>query len=351
MAVPIWRDYRVTLAQDADSAIYRICRDTTDNVVYYGKAWRRPNETDVVVCINDIAADYISNDIPRLPDAYDDNGIAETPLHPVNLIIQVQDGTTGQYATVDNVTFARDYSYNYAHSGIISVPIRHTWSRQAPYVLTVNTSQRLTIEIYKGDAIIKVINYDAAKVLQNDYNADFSADFARFATLTDNAVVAVDLSRYTTATRVVFTNGDTIESVILVDTCSDFVLYYLNSYGGWDGYIIDGALAPSFGVERGTFNRDYLNDYPESAGVVNYRNDITRRAQVRTGWLTDGESETMAHNLFASPLVYLYNIKAEVLTPVRLTGADYEVKTYNLNSGNLVNYALDIEVTRTYTRR
>lgn len=320
-------------------------------MVYFGKAWRRPNDTAVSVCINDIAADYLSNAIPRLPDAYDTDGVALVPLHPVTLIVQVQDATSGAFTTVDTVTFVRDYSYNADFVGVISAPILHTWDKRAPLVTTIDTAARLTVQIYEGDIVIKTITIDATKVLQNDFNADFNADFARFATTPDNAIVAVDLSRYTHATRVELTNDDNITRVTLVDTCADFALYYLNSHGGWDGYIIDGALAPSFGVERGTFNRDYINDDPSNSGIINYRNDITRRAQVRTGWLTDWESKTMANNLFASPLVYLYNITAETLTPVRLTGSDYEIKTYNLNGGNLVNYALDIEVTRNYTRR
>ena len=350
MTHPIWRDYLVTLPTDTDNALYRICKDTPDNPVYFGRAWKRPNTPEVQICINDIAADFFTNTIPRLPDAFDTDGLAVIPLYPVTLFVQVQN-TDGTFTTVDTITFVRNYGYNPDIPDVTSVPIRNSWNRQLPYLLTINTHQRLYIKIYEGDAIIKTINFDTTQRLQNDYSTDFNSDYSKFGTLPPTSAVAIDLKRYQHATRVELINGDDVTRITIVDSCSNWALYYLNSFGGYDGYIIDGALAPSFGVERGVYNRDYINDNLSDTAVVNYRNDITRRAQVRTGWLSDSEARIMAANLFASPLVYLYNAYTSSLLPVRLTGTEYEVKSYALNGGQLVNYALDVEVTRRYTRR
>ena len=60
MAVPLWKDYVVNLGT-GDSIQYRILLHDVEYVIYTGKAYKKPGETNITVKVNDICADYIVN--------------------------------------------------------------------------------------------------------------------------------------------------------------------------------------------------------------------------------------------------------------------------------------------------
>ena len=98
-AVPIWKDYYVTL-----SGIFRIIVDTGD-VIYSGYAVAKPGEASAQVRINDVCADYLDNILPTISQAE----FTRATLPTFTVQARVQD----QWQDITTVQFLNDWSYDY----------------------------------------------------------------------------------------------------------------------------------------------------------------------------------------------------------------------------------------------
>ena len=105
MAYPIWKDYYVSLGS-ADSCEYRIL--VKADVIYSGKAWKKPGEAAIKVRINDICADFLNHTLPNLsPDEF-------TALeYPITFVVQKY---SSGWTNVASVEFLNDWSYDYSYN-------------------------------------------------------------------------------------------------------------------------------------------------------------------------------------------------------------------------------------------
>ena len=71
MVQPIWKNYFVNLGSE-ESVEYVISYDSGDGLtaVYSGKAWKRPGEQFVSICINNICEDWLNNTFPSLSESF-----------------------------------------------------------------------------------------------------------------------------------------------------------------------------------------------------------------------------------------------------------------------------------------
>lgn len=331
---PIWKDYFVTFSGE-ESVTYRIFCE--DDLVYSGKAYRRPGEIGVSIKMNDVCADYMLNVLPDMQSKFSGIGYPEFSLYFAS---------GDEWKLGRKVQFTNDWSYNYDHDPArdgIAFPINGK----------VSPNQWLTFSAYKPSSIRADLHYkDGSSSSINipigiaaDFNADFNSDFARVvnANMSGTAVFKADLTNVDTIT---------IEDKVykVADNCSRYVLYYCNAHGGWDTLLVDGNHAEVDEVTR--YNREvaYDNRNVQNRGRANYANEITKRMTLHTSWLLGDEPSRMHHLLNATE-VFLYDTQTDKMIPVLLTNSETEYKTYKGNGGQLVNYAIEVEFANRRVRR
>lgn len=335
MIQPIWKDYWVNLGTDEDVAFSVVVDGVT---IYTGRAYRKPDADSIRIRINDIIADYLSHSLPDTG-----NGVFSESAYLVEASVQVEG------VEVDSVKFANDWSYDYGHDierDGISAPINGRVSSLAPFVVSVYDTESVRLNvIYKdGRSSFQIVSIaQLADFLATDFNEDYGLENLRES---GSGVVAFDLSRW----------GDDVESVEVngatyyVQPCGEYVLYYVNAYGGWDTFLIDGLVKRKDSLERFERGLMYDNSDPKNRGRDNYLNEITRKYELNTGWLSDEESLRM-HHLLNSPLVYLYDIGQGLMLPLVLTDTETDYKTFKGEGRKMVRYTINADLAQDIIRR
>lgn len=336
MANPIWKDYYVNLGT-AESVQFRIL--VGEDVIYTGKAYKRPGKTNNEIRINDICADYLENVFPELV------GTTFTGNEYVTFVVQTLSGTT--WTNRANVQFdmnwSYDYDYNPAKMGV-SFPINgeidiRQWVIYTAYNATTITA---TIKLENGDSFPVLIPVE----ISEDFNSDFNSDFAKSVRASQTGTAVFELSQYGKVVSITIDNN----VFKVVNSCNRYALYYANAYGGWDSFLIKGNHTMSDAITRHTRETEYDNRNVQNRGKHNYVNEIVKSMTLHTSWLSDEESLRM-HHLLNSTEVYLYDMETNQMIPVVLTNSTTDYKTYKGNGCKLVNYAIEVAIAQEMIRR
>lgn len=335
MINPIWKDYYVSLG-DADSAEYRIL--CNDEVIYSGKAWKRPGHATNDIRINDICADYLSNVIPNLSAEFTEVG------YPTFSVETYSDSAWSQVASVQ---FSNDWSYDYDYDPEtmgLSFPINAKIDARQWIVFSAYNASFIKAEITLQDGSVIMVGIPVE--ISPSFNVDFNSDFAKSIRSAQTGTAVFNLSQY-----------DGIKSVKIegkefqvVAGCSRYALYYANAHGGWDSLLIDGNHSESDNLTRHTREVEYDNRNVSNRGTKNYINEVSKALTLHTSWMSDEESSRMHHLLNATE-VYLYDIVKEQMIPVLLKNTTTEYKTFKGNGGKLINYTIEVSYANERIRR
>lgn len=332
MIHPIWKRYEVNLGS-ATSVEYTIGKVTEfDNIVevYRGKAWRKPDETDVRICINDVVMDYIR------PSAKEWNMNSYMYI-PYQFVVQTI-SETGQYTEVARVQFVNDWSYveRTIHDGdLLSAPVNGKADARQLIIATLLNKNECNVN---ADGNVNVVYTD--DVSHMTLNSAFAEDVI----LSGSGSVILNLKEDYQGAREVVLDGKV--SYEVVTSCARYCLYYSNALGGWDSFLIEGNHSKTDELTRSSINRGKENDRE----VVNYRNGIRERVTLHTGWLSDDESSRM-HHLLNSTDIYLHDLEKDVIVPVVMESTDTPYKTFKGEGRNLVRYDIEVIVAQTRERR
>lgn len=133
-----------------------------------------------------------------------------------------------------------------------------------------------------------------------------------------------------------------------VNYCGDAALYYLNSRGGWDAFLLPYIKR----VDKYT-QQDYYKAYDNSTiefGRKRFLTEITPTWELGTDWLSDEQAERLCRNLLPSTQVYLHTLDDDVIRPVVIVDNQAEYKTYENQNNQLVSYKIKVEASQTDTR-
>ena len=336
MANPIWKDFYVNLGT-AESVQFRIL--VGDDVIYTGKAFKRPGKANNEIKINDICADYLENVFPDLV------GTTFTEGEYVTFVIQTMSGSS--WSTRTSVQFdnnwSYDYNYNPARHGM-SFPVNGHIDIRQWVVFTEYNASTITATIGLADGSSFDVLIPVA--ISNDFNADYNNDFSKSVRSSQTGTAVFDLSQWGDVRSL--TIGNKVLKV--VNGCSRYALYYVNAYGGWDSMLIEGNHSEVDNLTRYTRETEYDNRSIQNRGVHNYVNEIAKTMTLHTSWLSDEESARM-HHLLNSTEVYLGDIVTGQMIPVILTDTRTDYKTYKGNGGRLVNYAINVTIAQERIRR
>lgn len=300
--IPIWQDYYVEFNTNDSPISYGIYEvgdfgttehndvtyQNTENLIFSGKAWAAPSydQNTFKTNINKICEDYLSNDFNSFAAVGTNGKNVEHTDAMKTFVIKNEDNG----AEIDRVTFIYDWSFDstvtYAEgqSTEMSHPINGKGVSGMYYFRTV-----------------------------------FNGTYVR--TLASRT----PLSGYTETTEC---------------NAGKWALYYLNRYGGWDSYLIDGYVSRKNNFVRKNVVKSFNNNTLEF-GNKPYMTQITPNYEIHTGWMNDRESEVLAANVFQSTRVYLHNLETEEVIPIVITDADVLHKNHKNSGRRLLNYTIN----------
>lgn len=296
---PIWQD---TILKVSPS-VFEYSIRTNGEVIYRGRAYKRPNAEYNTIKINKIVETYLHNDISEMlsvikdnsngMEAYSDNGFK---------IFEVWDET--ENVLKEAYGFLYDWSYD--------PTIWENWS--GDYMsLSHPINGRYTAGMYKFNSVLYLNYYGETvnKVLNN----------------ITPAIPNVE-------------NG-----------CKpQYALYYLNSYGGWDSFLFEGEVKKEDKISQYTTDKTYNNTSVEFE-TVRYVSEIQTSYKCNTGWLTDEQAANFAKNVISTNLCYLHNIKEDVIVPVLIDETQAPYQKYSTNGNMMAQYEINIKESHTRIRR
>lgn len=336
---PIWKDYYVNLGSAA-SVEYRVrLSNASGAIIYHGKAFRRPGETNVQVRINDIVADYYAGTIPTL---------AQTAFEALTLPLTIYVEKYGSsWTSVATIQFLNDWSYdpsfNPATMGLAH-PINGRIDARQWLVYTAINASSVSMTIHYKDGTTAVVTIPVA--ISDDFNVDFNSDFARSTRSAGSGTAVFDLSPWTNVDYV--TIGRARYDV--VGDCYRYALYYRNAYGGFDTFLLEGNCVRTDVLTRYEAGQDYDNRNQQNRGIRNYANELAPTWTLHTGILDD-EAGEMMHHLLNSPDVYLYDIGTDTMQPVVITDTETRYSGYKVDGKQPVQYIITARVAAEFVRR
>lgn len=290
ITAPIWKDtYYTTTANTVNYSI-RLDGET----IFTGKGVKYPGADDMQLNINKICRNYLECDIA---------GLLETmPSSNTNLDHPNAQRTFNFYTgstKVNDYVFYQDYSY---------------------------TNDKPTT----GSSI----------VVSNPINGHFVSGMLKVRTYRGTS------SYYTTGSASSSTGLGYTTRV----KCVPYVLYYLNSYGGWDAFAIEGT-----GIKKDaytTFKTDQsYNNTTLQFETNKYVQEIKTTYELNTSLLSDEQSANLAKNLLGSIKVYLQNIDEGWIKPVIITDSNATYQTYQTNGRKLCQYKINVQESQSKIRK
>lgn len=164
---------------------------------------------------------------------------------------------------------------------------------------------------------------------------DYKTPFSFFATSSMNYPLSKPANNHKTVGMYdfasVFTKNErkvrTTISNASGDTCGFGALYYSNSIGGYDAFLIEGNITKKDTYDRYTIeNRWQTNTlYPGTRTLVN---TIDESWTLNTHLLTDSEAKVLAENLYGSNNIYFHSFADDTITPVIITDTSVDYKNW-----------------------
>lgn len=282
-----WED--VILQRTEQIFDYRIYYGT--NLLFQGRAYKRPNADTNNIKLNKIFENYLSNSISDLLNSTYTSATNAEACKTFQLMKLDSDGTE---TLIEEYTILYDWSYMTRYRGgsttnTMSMPINGRWT----------------------DGMYKMKTSVTNKIVTNALN-------------TMNYPYYVE--------------------------CGKWALYYLNSMGGWDGLLIEGAVTKKSTITQYTTDRNYDNNKIEFE-QMKHINEIQDSYEINTGFLTDEQAENLSKNLIPSKEVYLHNLISGVITPVIITDNSVIFQTYQTNNLQLPQYKINVKESQIKLRK
>lgn len=321
MAVPIWKDTYVDFGT-ASSVAFEVHLDSSSGtLIYYGTAVKRPGASTNSIRINDICAAYLSHTFPTMASG------TVTSLDVQTFVVTYSSSST----TVEFINdWSYDYDINYASTTGVYL--------NAPINGHIQRNQLLPLSVFGRTSY--VLNYITASGVSTT-SASGGPGTLAFALSGSTSYTGIQTNPNYGANQATW---------YFVDSCNQYALYYVNAYGGWDEFLIEGNKAEQDTLTRYFREVEYDNTSVENASRQNYANEITKQVTFHTGYLTDDEASRM-HHLLNSPAIYICDITEGTYVPATITNTTTEYKTKASNGGRPVNYAITLDISHNYIRR
>lgn len=317
---PIWKQYGVNLGSN-ESAQVLVQEGGTVTTLFEGKAWKKPNASNITFYINDIARTLFGDDVPDLSRV----------TNLTELTRAYVDVTADGVPIVQDVCFVQDYSYQ-EHSrkvlsDIVGSGVVYPWN--CPLIVSFMPG---TYEIEK-------------EYLNGNVNSE-EFTFSVPTTLAFQRVGA-------TVKSITFDGEETLE----ITQCGcDYALMWRNKFGGYECLPMFGLKKQTDSLTRNTFNRLFSQtaEYMAERAEIPYLNEVKETLTMNTGVILNDAQAEMVADLLASPAVWLLeNLPISKNEPraVNITNSSAEHLTYKKNGYQPMRFAITAEVAQPRERR
>lgn len=314
-AIPIWKDTYYEINADNSPFSYSITTTTGTGqyqatiTIFQGKAFVAPDEDTIKIRVSDICKDYLSMTTPAFNFGNDPNNYRTQNDEAIRLFELRNSGGT----IMESYCFVLDWSYvtdSYpTGSTIQSHPI----------------NCRLAPNMYQMYTVVNTSTRRSYTYTHRNYS-------------------------YPLDPSVPYKSG----------YCGHGALYYCNSYGGWDAFLIEGSVKRIDEFNRIVINSTTQNgkatisgntfvdaDIQKVYGKRSYNNQITPTWELKTSFISDSEAENLAKNLLRSNNVLFHDLDKDEIYPVILTDTQAEWKTYRNNGRKFVSYTITAQGAQT----
>ena len=299
MILPIWKDTYYTTS--ADTLTYEI-QDASGTTLFTGKAYKAPEADELKVKLNDVCDNYIHFNFPlneQIIVEHEGAGgtIKANKLGAIKDFYLIIGGESAE-----TYTFFWDYSYDNAYSSSTT-----TLNRTTPFLIS-------------NHGCTGMYGLRSRTVYTNIFGTSaftYSVDWEHIGAGLGNLGY---VSGY----------------------CGDYALYYLNRYGGWTSYLIEGAVIEKDDFERSDYTTVVNNTKVLDRAKTRFNNQITHGYEIKTGWLSDAASKNLVAHLLSSNNVWLHNLKTDKVIPVIITDSSSEYKTF-ANERKMFGYTINVE--------
>jgi hypothetical protein len=127
-------------------------------------------------------------------------------------------------------------------------------------------------------------------------------------------------------------------------------LYYVNAYGGWDQFLLEGNDMEADELTRYIREVEYDNNQLVNRGTDNYVSEISKTWTLHSGLLTDDQASRM-HHLLNSQMVFLCHISSGDMIPVIMKTNTCEYKTFKNQGRRMVEYTMEVGLAQNRIRR
>ena len=331
--IPIWKDYPITIDTTDDYVDYtiKLGDNATGTVIYSGRAYKLPGANSVRIIPNEVCAPFVATNEELYYDGgYKKNRMAKT----FTLSASTSNFSPATFA------FGADRTYKAAQIAKSNDPITGRVGALIPIPMSF-----YNVKYTPGGS--ESVEWTFTIIFKSGEEATIRYNTKELSIETSNI-----FSKSIESERFILHNPGGDVEYRLSDICAKYYLYYINAYGAWDLFMIEGSGKKTDDYSRTSFNQAYetISSRLQPRGTVCLQNDITRKYTLVTGWLTDDEASRM-HHLLGSTNVYLFDVDENRYLPVVLTNSSCEYKTYRNQGAQLVNYTIEATVAQTYTRR
>lgn len=292
---PIWKDTYYTA--NTQTLSYQIVLD--DNVIYSGKAVKRPDADNISININKVCRNYLETDIRELLE----NNWSNPQMNNTEAFrIFTLKNSVGTTLETYGFLLCYDYDFNWDILQTRTIPL--SVSINGHYVDGQLRAITKTYRLNNGD--VQVYTYNGSINLDRDY--------------------------YHTLVK-----------------CGD-VLYYLNARGGWDAFVFEGNTIRTDKIT--TYNTDQVfNNTTLDFENNRYISEIKEAYALNTCYLTDEQSAIFAKHLVGSNKCYLHKMDEGWIKPVVITDTSVTHQTYATNGRKLSQYRVNVELSQTKLRK
>lgn len=289
------------------SSQYEISKD--NQTIYSAKVYRYPDSESLSFEINDVLSNYMSNHIQFT----EGNGIMADYLNEYYISLFTQMGDVIMIET-DETVYVYD-AWEKPKQAILNDPINNL----------VDSRQFIFANYIDGYGDVSLY----ADGVEVDSSDGLNGRFYSTRVLKPcGSILSFDTRRNNTTTGVL--------QYEVGDGSKDYVLYYVNAYGGWDSLLINGNV-------KRTDNFTSYSYRNKQNGKVKYMNEITPSWSLYTDDMNDGSK---MYHLLESTEVYLHNLKTDEIIPVVISDSSCEYKTYANQGNTRFYYVINVEASK-----
>ena len=284
---PIWRDTFQTIPSDEDWEDYELYEG--GDLLYAGRAFLYPDESDIKVNISRVVAPYLTS-------YYKDITV------------------TNAGTQIGSYTFVRDYSYDpamdYTQDQVLNAPVNGR----------IPSGAKVSVSVWAAG--------NGGSLTVTDEGGSIVVNQAQVKGLNRGEWISGSAGKKYTCGSVVYE---------VVDVCQGVLLKYVNAYGALDYLLVEGVCKKQDKITRATYEKDAAALSLEFESK-DYQATMEANWTGYTGWLTDVQSARMKH-LVESVEVYMLDADGNE-TPVCMEDATLDYKTFWSNGRKLINYTL-----------